>query len=109
MRRAGNPLQAVKAYDEARQDPNCLVAATLEMGECWQQLKQYAKALKCYSVAISQSSELDGERQKRALYRGGVLAAAMKQDDRAKKWLQELVELDSTYRDAAVRLKKLDD
>lgn len=107
LRRAGNALQAIKAYEDARQDPNCRVAATLEMGECWQQLKQYAKALKCYSAAIDESSELDGDRQKRALYRGGVLAAAMKKEDQAKKWFQALVELDASYKDAAARLKKL--
>ena len=75
LRRAGNALQAIKAYEEARHDPNCLVASVLEMGECWQQLKQYAKALKCYSLAIGESSELDGERQKRALYRGAVFGS----------------------------------
>lgn len=108
LRRSGNALQAIKAYDEARSDPNCQVASTLEMGECWQQLKQYAKALKCYAAAIQASSELDGERQKRALYRGAVLAAAMKQPQQAKPWFEELLKLDSGYKDAAARLDKLE-
>ncbi len=107
LRRAGNHLQATKAFDAARKDPNCLVAATLEMGECWQQLKQYAKALKCYQVAIHESSEVDGERQKRALYRGGILAAATKQTDQAKTWFAELVKIDASYKDASARLDKL--
>lgn len=107
LRRAGNAQQAIKAYEEAREDPNCLVASLLEMGECWQQLKQYQKALACYTQAIEESSELDGERQKRALYRGGVLAAALKQADQAKLWFQELLALDGSYKDASERLKKL--
>jgi len=107
LRRAGNHLEATKAFDEARKDPNCLVAATLEMGECWQQLKQYAKALKCYQIAIQESSEVDGERQKRALYRGAILAGATKQVDQAKLWFEELLKIDSGYKDAAARLDKL--
>ena len=77
------------------------------MGECWQQLKQYAKALKCYQIAIHESSEVDGERQKRSLYRGAILAAATKQVDQAKAWFGELVKIDSTYKDASARLDKL--
>lgn len=107
LRRAGNYLEAIKSYDEARKDPDCMVAATLEMGECWQQLKQYSKAMKCYQVAINESTELDGDRQKMALYRGSVLATALKNTDQAKLWLEQLVELDPGFKDAAARLDKL--
>jgi tetratricopeptide (TPR) repeat protein len=108
LRRAHNYREAIKAQDQARQDPQCLVAATLEMGECWQQLKQYAKALKCYQVAINKSSQIDGDRQKLALYRGGVLAAAMHRNDEAKQWFTDLLVLDPEFRDAASRLDKLE-
>ena len=107
LRRAGNYLEAIKSYDEARKDPNCLVAATLEMGECWQQLKQYSKAMKCYEAAIEKSTELDGDRQKLSLYRGAVLAAALKKPEDAKGWLKELLKLDPDFKDAAARLDKL--
>ena len=107
LRRSGNFLEAIKAYEVARQDESSRVAATLEMGECWQQLKQYSKALKCYQAAISESTELDGDRQKLALYRGAVLAAAVKKPDWARKWFQQLLELDSDFKDAAARLDKL--
>ncbi len=107
LRRAGNYLEAVKAYDEARKDESCEVAASLEMGECWQKLKQYSKAMKCYELAIQQSTELDGDRQKMSLYRGAILAQALKNVAQAKAWLEELVELDPAFRDAAARLDKL--
>lgn len=107
LKRAGNYLEAVKSFETARSDPNCRMAATLDMGECWQKLKQYSKAVKCYRAAIEDSSDLDGDRQKLALYRGGVLAAAMKDTDQARDWLQTLVKLDDSYRDAAARLDKL--
>ena len=107
LRRAGNFLQAVKVFDVARKDAHCQVAATLEMGECWQQLKQYAKAMKCFKVAIESSSDLDGDRHKRALYRGGVLAAALKETDVARAWFEQLLRQDPLYKDAASRLDKL--
>ena len=107
LRRAGNFLQAVKCYDLARKDAHCQVAATLEMGECWQQLKQYSKALDCFKAAIEASSDVDGDRQKRALYRGAILSAALKQNDEARSWFQQLLDLDPTYKDAAARLDKL--
>jgi tetratricopeptide (TPR) repeat protein len=107
LRRAGNYREAIKEQDEARKDPQCLVAATLEMGECWQQLKQYAKSLKCYEAAIKASSDLDGDRQKMALYRGGILAAALKKNAEAKLWLSQLIAIDASFRDAASRLDKL--
>ena len=107
LRRAGNYLEAIKCYDEARKDAECEIAATLEMGECWQKLKQYSKAMKCYEVAIAQSTELDGDRQKMSLYRGAILAAALKDIEKAKAWFAELLELDPSFRDAAERMKKL--
>lgn len=107
LRKAGNHLEAVKCFEQARKDSNCLVAATLEMGECWQKLKQYSKAFKCYDAAIQESTELDGDRRKMALYRGSVLAAALKRLDEAKQWLGELLELDPDFKDAAARLDKL--
>jgi tetratricopeptide (TPR) repeat protein len=77
------------------------------MGECWQKLKQYAKAIKCYQFAIQKSTDLDGDRQKMALYRGAVLATALKQADQARQWLTQLVQLDPHFKDAASRLDKL--
>lgn len=107
LRRAGNFLQAVKSYEIARKDAHCQVAATLELGECWQQLKQYSKALECFKAAIEASSDVDGDRQKRALYRGAILSAALKQADVARGWFQQLLDLDPDYKDAAARLDKL--
>ncbi len=107
LRRSGNYMEAIKSYDEARKEPTCAVAATLEMGECWQQLKQYSKAMKCYEATIQASGDLDGDRRKLALYRGAVLAAALKQTDQAKKWFEAVLALDPAFKDASARLDKL--
>jgi hypothetical protein len=42
-----------------------------------------------------------------ALYRGGVLAAALKKFENAEKYLTELVEKVPDYKDAAARLDKV--
>ena len=47
------------------------------------------------------------ELRKRALYRAGVLAAAMKDRDAALKFLSNVAEIDFAYRDVAQRLEKL--
>jgi tetratricopeptide (TPR) repeat protein len=107
LRRAGNYREAVKLYQEARRDPKCYVAATLETGECLQQLKQYAQALHCYQSAVEKSTDLDGDRRKLSLYRAAVLAAALKKPEVAQTYLQQLVNIDSDFKDAKDRLDKL--
>jgi tetratricopeptide (TPR) repeat protein len=107
LRYADNLREAIKAFDEARHDPALAVEAVLEMGECWQKLKQFSKAFQCYQWAIQQSSEADGDHRKRALYRGAVLADATQQKELARQWLSTLVSIDPHYKDAATRLDKL--
>ncbi len=107
LRRAGNYREAIKFYQDARKETQCYVAATLEMGECLQQLKQYAKALQCYQSAIQKSSDVDGDRRKMALYRGGVLAAALNQNELAERYLADLLQLAPDFKDASARLDKL--
>jgi tetratricopeptide (TPR) repeat protein len=106
LRRDANYREAISAFDAARQDPARRALATLEMGECYQQLKQYAKALKCYQSAAD-DGDAGSDVKNLALYRGGVLAAALKNVETAREMLAELVENDPTYRDAASRLDKL--
>jgi tetratricopeptide (TPR) repeat protein len=106
LRREANYREAITAFEAARQEPARRSLATLEMGECFQQLKQYANALKCYQSAAA-DADPDSDVQKLALYRGGVLASALKNLEVAKEMLVDLVERDPDYRDAAPRLDKL--
>ncbi len=106
LRREGNYREAIAAFDAARGDRTQRALATLEMGECYQQLKQYVNALKCYQSAATES-EAGGDVQKLALYRGGVLASALKNLPTARSLLGQLVEMDPGFRDAGPRLDKL--
>ncbi len=106
LRREAKYREAIGAFEAARQDATRRALATLEMGECFQQLKQYVKALKCYQSAGADATP-NSDVQKLALYRGGVLASALKNLEVAREMLTELVELDPDYRDVAPRLDKL--
>lgn len=106
LKREGNFFEARKAFDRAREAAHLKPAATLEMGECFQQLKQYSNALKCYQAASS-IAKPESDTQKLALYRAGVLAAALKQVEVAEQNFTRLLKLDSDFRDTRARLDKL--
>jgi len=106
LKREGNFREAIESFKAVRGDESRCTVATLEMGECFQHLKQYGNAMKCYQATVG-DSRVEPEVLKLALYRAGVLAAALKDVDAARKFLQNLVEMDGSYRDAALRLDKL--
>ncbi len=107
LKRTGNYNEAVECLKEARADSGLKPTATLELGECCQQLKQYKQAMECYRRTVELTAKSPGETRKMALYRAGVLAAGMKELETAEKYLEELVGLDNRYRDAAGRLDKI--
>ena len=106
LKRDGNYSEAIKSFEAVRADSERRTAATLEMGECFQHLKRYGNAMKCYQSAAA-SAPPTSELGKLTRYRAGVLAAALKNVDSAEKHLGQLVSVDPNYRDAAARLDKL--
>jgi tetratricopeptide (TPR) repeat protein len=106
LKRDGNYTQARLAFEAVRDHPGLRAAATLEMGECFQQLKQYGNALKCYQAAAA-DAPAGSPTHLLALYRLGVLATALKNLEAATSALDTLVSLAPDYRDAAARLDKL--
>jgi tetratricopeptide (TPR) repeat protein len=106
LKRAGNYAEAVRYLTEAQQDAHYNVVAALEMGECLQHLHKYEKALECYRSAAQQAAA-DTQWKRLALYRAGVLATGLKDYQAAEKFLTQLVQIDSSYRDAAARLDKI--
>lgn len=106
LKAADNHAEAAKEFQAARAEPSLKAAATLEMGECCQQQRQYKNALECYKRAVELSAD-DERLLKRALYRAGILAMGMKDADSSLESFTRLVKLDPKYRDAADRLDKL--
>lgn len=110
LKRLANYIEAARQFQEARADPAHRALATIEMGECLQHAKQYAKALQCYQKGAELAqSDNRMELRKAALYRAGVLAAALAQAEVARGHFQAVIELDPGYKDVRTRLDKLDD
>ena len=107
LKRAGNFAEALKVYAEAIEHPDHRLAATIESGECLQQLKKYQMAYELYEQAIRDSLSGEAELHKLALYRAGVLGTGLKHYDQARNHLTRLIELDPGFKDAASRLDKV--
>ena len=112
LKRAGNFSGAIQRLEEARADERLAGEALVELGECWQHLRQYEKALDYYRRAIETDERLSVTSTTPrplvgALYRIGVLAAAMNQPAEAKAALARLAAIEPDYKDARQRLDNL--
>ncbi|MCI0358039.1 MAG: tetratricopeptide repeat protein, partial [Planctomycetaceae bacterium] len=113
LKMAGNYSGAIQRLEEARADERLAAEVLLELGECWQHLRQFGKALDYYRQAVELSDGASGGSRPplatplAALYRIGILAAAMDQPAEAKAALARLVAIDPDYKDARQRLDNL--
>jgi tetratricopeptide (TPR) repeat protein len=110
LKKSGNYSGAIGRLEEARDDARLTADVLLELGECWQQLRQFGRALDFYRqalVAAEREGEAPAGAQVGILYRIGVLAAAMNQPEEAKAALTRLVAIDPDYKDARQRLDNL--
>jgi tetratricopeptide (TPR) repeat protein len=105
---AGNHAEAIRQFQESMKDTRRRGAVSLELGECFQKIKQYQLAMQNYQAAVESLTDREIELRKRALYRAGVLATGLDDVDAAKKYLSTLAGLDFGYRDVAQRLERLD-
>jgi tetratricopeptide (TPR) repeat protein len=107
LKAAGNHTEAIRHFQEVLGDPRRKGAVSLELGECFQKIKQYELSMQNYRTAVEVLSEREPDLRKRALYRAGVLAAGLGDTDSARKYLALLAGLDFGYRDVRERLDKL--
>jgi tetratricopeptide (TPR) repeat protein len=107
LKLAGSFTEAIKQFQEVLGDSRRKGVVALELGECFQKIKQYQLAMQNYVTAVEALTDREIELRKRALYRAGVLAAGLEDLDGAKKYLSMLAGLDFGYRDVAQRLDKL--
>lgn len=107
LKAANRPADAIAFFQKVQQDTRRRGLVALELGECFQKIKQYRLALQNYQIAVDELDEREVEMRKRALYRAGVLAAALKDHDAAHQYLSTLAGIDFNYRDVAERLAKL--
>ena len=107
LKQAGKFAEAIQHFQEVLQDPRRQGLVALELGECFQKIKQYPLAMQNYTLAVNSLSDREIDHRKRALYRAGVLATGLNDHDAARKHLSTLAGLDFGYRDVATRLDKL--
>jgi tetratricopeptide (TPR) repeat protein len=109
LKRIGNFSGAIQRLAEAQKlspgNPEMLIV----MGECWQHLRQFDKALHFYEQAVARSKSLapTDEVRKLAGYRAGALSAALGQADPAIGFFESVVAADPEFKDARERLDKL--
>lgn len=108
-KRAGKFKEAIQAFQAARDDTRNKAMVQLHLGESFQYIRQFKLALSSYEAAIEVADDMQPDTKKLALYRAGVLAAELKDYDRADKHLTRLAAIDFGYRDVAERLDKLAD
>ena len=107
LKASGNHSEAIRNFQDVLQDARRKGAVALELGECFQKIKQYPLAMQNYVTAVESLNDREVELRKRALYRAGVLATGLRDLDSAQKYLSTLAGLDLGYRDVAQRLDKL--
>jgi len=107
LKSLGNYSEAIRQFQESMKDARRRGAVSLELGECFQKIKQYQLAMRNYTTAVEVLTDRDMELRKRALYRAGVLDGGLEDIDASLKYLSTLAGLDFGYRDVAQRLDKL--
>jgi tetratricopeptide (TPR) repeat protein len=108
LKRAGNYSGAIQRLEEVLRLQPQEPVGLIELGECWQHLRQFAKALELYQRAIAATGPSNvGDAEQLARYRTGVLAAAMGQTGLAREHLAAIVAAQPGFKDARERLDKL--
>ncbi|MCA9102765.1 MAG: tetratricopeptide repeat protein [Planctomycetales bacterium] len=107
LKRARNYKEAITMFQKASGDPQRRGIVLLELGQCFQQIKQYKLALDNYEKAVEAIPDKDEDSKKQALYLAGRLAEGLKDLAKAEKHYTALAGLDFGYRDVAERLDKI--
>src|SRR5690606_7824757 len=98
---------AIKYYQEARNDPQRKGLVMLHLGECFQHIEQFKLAMSNYAQAVELISDQHEDAKKQALYRAGVLSMGLKDLDKAEHYFTELAGREYGYKDVAERLDKI--
>lgn len=105
LKRAANYSAAATVLEDSLKLSPDQTAALVELGECRQHLRQFDEALGCYlKAATLGESSAPGEIPLLALYRAGVLAAALGRTDLARTQFETIHRLRPDYRDVRQRL-----
>ncbi len=120
LKSAGQFQEAIKVFQSASADSKRKATICMELGECFQHIKQYKLAMSNYEASLEALSVREGDQRKLALYRAGKLAYGLAEKfmaseptqakenlDRAEKYLSELAGLEFGYKDVPQLLDKI--
>jgi tetratricopeptide (TPR) repeat protein len=117
LKRSGNYPEAIKMLQDARNDPKHRGQVLLNLGMCFQQIRQFKLAKQHYVQAVEAIPERELEIRKMALYRAAKLSVGLAEDDKnglnqeelddAEKYFTQLAALDFGYRDVSQCLDKI--
>jgi tetratricopeptide (TPR) repeat protein len=107
LQKIGKHSEAIKYFQECRNEPQRKGEVLLHLGECFQAIKQYKLAMTHYQDALELIPERNLDAFKVALYRAGRLALDLNNLDAADEHLGKLAGLDYTYEDVAELLDKV--
>jgi len=100
--------EAIKQFQQARNDPRVKGMCLLSLGQCFQAIKQQRLAMQHYEMAIEEIPDRDAANKKEALYQAAKLAMdEIKDNTAAEKHLSVLAGLDYTYKDVSALLAKI--
>ncbi len=105
--KAGRFNEAIQQYQQARNDPKHHGLCQLELGKCFQHIKQYKLASDHYANAVREITDQDEENKKDALYHATKLELGLKNYDLAEEYGTTLAAMDFGYKDVATLLDKI--
>jgi tetratricopeptide (TPR) repeat protein len=103
------PGEAIKLFQAAKSDPRRKGYCMLNLGQCFEQVKQSRLAMSHYQQAIDEIPDRDTDNKKLALYLAGRLATKLQDKDAARQYLSTLAQLDFGYKDVSALLDKIDE
>jgi len=97
----GRYNEAIAEYQLARNDPRRKGLCMLNLGQCFQHIKQDGLAMSHYEEAIKEIPDRDADNKKKALYLAAKLAFKLGDLDTAERHATTLAAMDFSYRDVA--------
>jgi tetratricopeptide (TPR) repeat protein len=103
----GQYNEAIREFQQARNDPGRKGRCMLHLGQCFEQIKQHRLAMTHYESAVQEIPDREEEHKKEALYRAAKLSMSEGDLDRAEKHLTNLAALDFAYKNVSALLNKI--
>jgi tetratricopeptide (TPR) repeat protein len=104
----GQPSEAIKQFQVAKNDPRRKGLCMLWLGQCFEQISQGRLAMSHYEQAVEEIADRDLDNKKLALYLAGRLAISLGDGDTASRHLTTLAQLDFGYKDVSALLDKIE-